>query len=1421
MLDFNHLNNEINLDDKIYNILNHTSNLAAVTSNANAKYSYVIGSNSTSVNVTQSRTELDSHADTCTVGKNALITHVHNRQVNVHAYDPTMGSQQNMSIVNAAVAYDCPHTGEVIILKINQAIQINTMSNNLLCIMQLRTNDVKVFDCPKYLTESPTVMTHSVIVPPNEGDNCNLSIPLSLKGVTSFFHTRKPSLIEYEMAEAKGRSYDLTYDSPDWDPHSPTFTEQEEAVEWKLDATELGLMSMTAASILDNNFVDRGLMVSETLDTYMVHAPNTVYARSSECSSVLSEISPTLCDDSFLSLLQSNVQVSFNSTKGSSEKAINQLVQNWGIGTEAAKRTVQATTQRVIRSVAHPSLSRRFRSNDRQLRYRRINAEMFTDTGEANIISKRGNKYTQFFSLPYGWVRAFSMPKKSSAHEALSLLFKNDGVPTSMVMDGSKEQTLGAFRTKCRQAGCHVKQTEPYSPWSNSCEVAIKECKLASGRDLRASKCPKKLWDDCLERRAYIRSFTAHDIYSLMGEVPDTLANGETPDISEFSCFKWYQWVKYRDQQVSYPDDNFVLGRYLCPSTDIGPAMTCKLLNIKGNYLHRSTVRALTPDELMDPLEIKAREAFDKAIEEKLGPAAKPEDFSAESLDCDTPQGTLYEDDSGGGSTPMLERDDITDDHYDQYLNAEVLLPIRGKMQTGKVARRKRDDDGNLKGKAHSKATCDTREYVVQFPDGAEASYSANLIAENMYAQCDIAGNQYILMKSIVDYKKDKSAISVKGKYATENGKTYLVRTTKGWKLCVSWRDGSSSWETLSTLKESNPVEVAEFAVAQGIDHEPAFAWWVPYTLKKRDSIIAAVNARYHKRTHKYGIELPKSVADCKRLDDLNGNTLWQDAIAAEINAVRVAFKIKHGDEKIPPGYQYIRCHMIFDVKMEDFRRKARYVAQGNMTEAPATLTYASVVSRESVRIALTLAALNDLEVKTADIKNAYLTAPVSELIWTILGPEFGPDSGKKALVVRALYGLKSAGAAFRNHLADCMDFLGYQSCLADPDLWLKAEINPANNHKYYAYILLYVDDVLCIHHDGEKTINIIDRYFKMKDGSIGDPDMYLGAKLRKTRLPNGVEAWATSPSKYVNEAVKNVESYLMKEYDGRTLKKRAGAPFIPGYKPELDLSPELDSTKSQYYQSLIGILQWMVEIGRIDMITEVNMMAFHVAMPREGHLENIFHMFAYLKIKHNSRMVFDPSYPKIDMTSFRECEWKHFYKGAKEAIPENAPEPRGKEVDLRCFVDADHAGDTVTRRSRTGFFIFINMAPVIFYSKKQTTIESSVFGSEFVAMKVAMETSRGLRYKLRMMGVPICGPTYMYGDNMSVIHNTQKPESTLKKKSNSICYHAVREAVAMGETLTAHVRSHENVADIATKVLHAGQKRDYLVSQLLYDLAD
>jgi hypothetical protein len=135
---------------------------------------------------------------------------------------------------------------------------------------------------------------------------------------------------------------------------------------------------------------------------------------------------------------------------------------------------------------------------------------------------------------------------------------------------------------------------------------------------------------------------------------------------------------------------------------------------------------------------------------------------------------------------------------------------------------------------------------------------------------------------------------------------------------------------------------------------------------------------------------------------------------------IRIAFQILNDADAIPPTYQEICWHMIFDVKMEDFWSNACFVEGGHTTETPHAMTYASFVSRESVRISLTLAALNDLNVKMADIENAYLTPPLTEKIWTVLGTEFVDDAGKRELIVRALCGLKSAGATFRNHLPEC-----------------------------------------------------------------------------------------------------------------------------------------------------------------------------------------------------------------------------------------------------------------------------------------------------------------------------------------------------------------------------------------------------------------
>ena len=156
----------------------------------------------------------------------------------------------------------------------------------------------------------------------------------------------------------------------------------------------------------------------------------------------------------------------------------------------------------------------------------------------------------------------------------------------------------------------------------------------------------------------------------------------------------------------------------------------------------------------------------------------------------------------------------------------------------------------------------------------------------------------------------------------------------------------------------------------------------------------------------------------------------------------------------------------------------------------------------------------------------------------------------------------------------------------------------------------------------------------------------------------------------------------------------------------------------------------------------------------------------------------------------------------------------------MRAKVDADHASDTVTRGSRTGFLIFLQGSPIYWHSWKQTSVESSTFGSEFVAMKQCCEYLRGLRYKLRMMGIPCNGPVYIQGDNQSVLANTTIPESTLKKKSQSLCYHFVREGVARDEWRTTYLNTNENEADLLTKIL-GGVKRKSFVRALLHHIYD
>ena len=189
---------------------------------------------------------------------------------------------------------------------------------------------------------------------------------------------------------------------------------------------------------------------------------------------------------------------------------------------------------------------------------------------------------------------------------------------------------------------------------------------------------------------------------------------------------------------------------------------------------------------------------------------------------------------------------------------------------------------------------------------------------------------------------------------------------------------------------------------------------------------------------------------------------------------------------------------------------------------------------------------------------------------------------------------------------------------------------------------------------------------------------------------------------------------------------------------------------------------------------------------------------------------MYDPSNPEVGPAHFEQWDWISSEFGhidGEEELPPNMPEPHGMGFTMSAKVDANHASDKVTRRSRTGLVVYLNCALVYWWSKKQMSVESSSFSAEFIARKQCCEYLRGLRYKLQMMGIPVETPIYVYGDNQSVLANMTIPDSALKKKSQNIAYHFVHEGAARGEWHTAYVSMHDNEADLLTKLLPSGEK--------------
>jgi hypothetical protein len=220
---------------------------------------------------------------------------------------------------------------------------------------------------------------------------------------------------------------------------------------------------------------------------------------------------------------------------------------------------------------------------------------------------------------------------------------------------------------------------------------------------------------------------------------------------------------------------------------------------------HNATFVALTDDKMQDTEVLKMQEVFNRTLREALGPGIEKGDYPED----ETPEYKPYQDneiENDGLLGHVSDRDNFEHDVYDHYLTAEVLVPVQGSMKTGFIWEQALNIDVKPIGTRNKHPLLDIRKYVVQFLDGMEQICFTNLLAENMKAQCDEEGNQFILLDGIVDHKLDENAISKEEGYFYHNDRRYWKKTMKGWKLCVAWKDGTTTWEPLLPLKESNPV---------------------------------------------------------------------------------------------------------------------------------------------------------------------------------------------------------------------------------------------------------------------------------------------------------------------------------------------------------------------------------------------------------------------------------------------------------------------------------------------------------------------------------------------------------------------------------------------------------------------------------------
>ena len=1041
---------------------------------------------------------------------------------------------------------------------------------------------------------------------------------------------------------------------------------------------------------------------------------------------------------------------------------------------EIIKKTFEVTTQLAKMDVRLP-LRRHFKSRFPQANVNRLRENFATDTFFSSSTGINGETMVQLFAgtksqlvVPYG------MSQESEGVSKLEDFIKDWGAPDGMIRDNSKMQNSEAWKKIERLYQIKSLQSEPHNQHQNPAERKIQTVKNGVGRIMDRTGTPKFMWYECLEYFCNILNITACE--SLGYRTPTEVALGHSVDISPYIAYEWWEPVYYLAyESPSFPQSKEKLGRFCGPISNCGDLLTFKIyVKETHSIIHRSVLRSAKDDNgnanarAANP-NYSGQDGNDKDIEdinyvEELRNSGNEglndnSDIPNEGVAKGETLTSLKEIVQGSGEGVVLE---TTVPSPDKLIGFTFPMDHEGVTQRATVKEVKPND-----GKA-----------TIELMDGSRQIMEYNLLLEKFNTP-EEDGNQVFTFSAIKDHK-------IKG---------------NKWYVCVEW-DGHGfdpTWEPLSEMRKADPITLAMYARKHKLINMKGWKWAKKIKVDGTKMIRMArrmykVKKCFEQVKYKFGVQVPRNAEEAFRLDQENGNTLWKEAIDKEIGQIMEyeTFKVLERGKAAPQDHTFVTLTLVFDVK-HDGRRKARLVAGGHMTDPSTEEVYSSVVGPEGVRIITYLADANGLDLMCGDVGNAYLNGRTREKIWVKFGSEFGKGlAGRVGIIYKGLYGLKSSGARWSEHFADTIRTMGWRPSKAENDVWMR------DTDYGYEYLAVYSDDVLVASKNAKGVMDELQKTYILK--GVGIPDYYLGAEYGRIKAEytkkGTTSTW--SAKTFITNVLDKIERIfgVLRTYT---------TPMDPDYYPELDESPILSGEEVSKYRMLTGSAQWAITLGRIDIVYATTMLSRFNNAPREGHLTAMKRLFGYLKGHSKGKVIYDTREMDTSHAKWMECvDWSQTYgENVSEELPGDMPEPKMEPINITVYFDASFGSDMLTRRSVTGILLFFNSTPVRWFCKKQNTVETSTYGAELVAGRLACEMVIEYRYKLRMLGVPVKGPTAMLGDNMSVIQNCSLPSSQLKKKHNAIAYHRIRECVASGIAILGHVNSDDNLSDLCTKALN------------------